>query len=126
MRRSRSRSRSRIFGLDATDQFGLDKHSDSEVEVDREEVNQPHSFIAYQKLLIERILPVLTSPRGKGVAASLLLLLMLVFTQWVVGKGIVSIVTWSMGPISGLRMAMMTLPDMLTGVVLGRKEELSE
>jgi len=125
-RTSRSRSRSRIFGLDPTDQFGLDKHSDSEVEVDREEVNQPHSFIAYQKLFMDRILPVLTSPRGKGVAASLLLLLMLVFTQWVVGKGVVSLVTWSMGPISGLRMAMMTLPDMLMGVVSGRRDEFNE
>jgi len=125
-RRSRSRSRSRIFGLDATDQFGLDKHSDSEVEVDRQEVNQPHSFIAYQKMILDTILPVLTSPRGKGVAASLLLLLMLVFTQWVVGKGIVSIVSWSMGPISGLRMALMTMPDMLMGVVLGKKDEFNE
>jgi len=125
--RSRSRSRSRIFGLDVSEQSRLlDKHSDSETEADRDEPTQSHLIIPYQKLITEKVLPILTSPRGKGVAASFLLLIMLVFTQWVVGKGIASVLPWAMGPISGLRVAMMTLPDMLFGTTLGSKVEVNE
>ena len=39
---------------------------------------------------MEKLIPI----RGKGVVASLLLLLMLLFTQWVVGQGVTSIVSW--------------------------------
>jgi len=126
--RSRSRSRSRIFGLDVSEQSRLlDKHSDSETEAERDEPTQSHLTIPYQKLFIEKVLPILTSPRGKGVAASFLLLIMLVFTQWVVGKGIASVMSLAMGPISGLRIAMMTLPDMLLfGSPLGSKVEVNE
>jgi len=125
--RSRSRSRSRIFGLDVSEQSRLlDKHSDSETEADRVEPSQSHLIASYQKLFVGKVLPILTSPRGKGVAASFLLLIMLVFTQWVVGKGIASVLSWAMWPISGLRVAMMTLPDMLFGATLGSKVEVNE
>jgi len=122
--RSRSRSRSRIFGLDVSEQSRLlDKHSDSETEADRDEPSQSQLLAPYQKLFMEKVLPILTSQRGRGVAASLLLLIMLVFTQWVVGKGIASVLSWAMGPISGLRVAMMTLPDMMSGCKLEVNEE---
>jgi len=122
-RRSRSRSRSRIFGLDASDRSRLDKNSDSEVE---EEGGKDSTTVnPYKQILITKVIPVLTSPKGKGVAASLLLLFMLVFTQWVVGQGMTSIVSWVMGPLSGLRMAIMSLPDIVMGS-LGGKVEINE
>lgn len=118
-RRSRSRSRSRIFGLDASDRSRLDKNSDSEVE---EEGGKDPTANPYHQILMTKVIPVLKSPQGKGVAASLLLLFMLVFTQWVVGQGMTSIVSWVVGPLSGMRMAIMSLPDIVMGSVGGRGE----
>ena len=55
----------------------------------------------------------------------MLLLLMLVFTQWVVGEGVTSIVSWVVGPLSGLRVALIELPNMVLGS-MGRKVEVNE
>jgi len=125
-RRSRSRSRSRIFGLDVSEQSRLDRNSYTETEEEGVMGGQAHILSPFTQLFMDRIFPVLVSPRGKGVAASLLLLLMLVFTQWVVGKGIATIVTAMMGPISHMRVAMMTLPDMMMGSIIGRRSEVDE
>ena len=111
-RRSRSRSRSRIFGLDVSDRSRLDRNSDCEMEKKRE---KDTTMDQYKQLLMIRVVPVLTSPQGKGGAASILLLFMLVVMQWVVGQGMTSILSWVMGPLSGLRMAIMSLPDMVIG-----------
>ena len=50
---------------------------------------------------------------------------MLVFTQWVVGEGVTSIVSWVVGPLSGLRVALIELPNMVLGS-MGRKVEVNE
>ena len=76
----------------------------------------------YKQLLMIRVVPVLTSPQGKGGAASILLLFMLVVMQWVVGQGMTSILSWVMGPLSGLRMSIMSLPDMVIGSIGGKVE----
>ena len=53
----------------------------------------------------------------------MLLLFMLVFTQWVVWQGVTSIVSWVVGPLSGLRVALIELPNMVLGS-MGRKVEV--
>ena len=81
-----------------------------------EEEREKHTTVdQYKQLLMTRAVTVLTSLQGKSVAASILLLFMLLFTQWVVGQGMTSILSWVMGPLSGLRMAIMSLPDMVIG-----------
>ena len=86
-----SRSRSRIFGLNASYRSKLDTNSDSE----KEEVKVPD--LSYQGQIISKVVRVLLSHSGQGVAASLLLLVMLVFTQWVAGQGMTSIMSWVVG-----------------------------
>eukprot|EP00092_Neocalanus_flemingeri_P039670 GFUD01043202.1.p1 GENE.GFUD01043202.1~~GFUD01043202.1.p1 ORF type:complete len:675 (+),score=266.97 GFUD01043202.1:78-2102(+) len=119
-RRSRSRSRSRIFGLDASNKSKLDRNSESETE---EEVAKVPSLNSYKQQIMSRLVPILLSPRGQGVAASLLLLVMLVFTQWVAGQGVTNMMSWVVGPLSGLRLAIISLPEMMTRGSVRSKEE---
>ena len=60
-RLSRSRSRSRVFGLDASEQSRLDKNSDSEMEEEGKEMDTMHP---YQKLFMDKVIPILTFSRG--------------------------------------------------------------
>ena len=51
---------------------------------------------------------------------------MLLFTQWVVGQGMTSILSWVMGPLSGLRMVIMLLPDIVIGSRGGMVVEMNK
>ena len=95
--------------------------------MEEETEREKHTTVdQYKQLLMTRAVTVLTSLQGKSVAASILLLFMLLFTQWVVGQGMTSILSWVMGPLSGLRMVIMLLPDIVIGSRGGMVVEMNK
>jgi len=116
----------RIFGLDVSDKSSaLDKVNDSDQEDQEDDVVSMVIPAPIESWLKSQLLPKLSSPQGKGVVASFILLFLLVLVQWLAGLGVSGIVGIVTGPFSGLRTVFMSLPDFLM-VTSFRRAEMNE
>jgi len=116
----------RIFGLDVSDKSSaLDKFNDSDQEDHEDEVVSMAIPAPIENWIKSHLVPKLSSPQGKGVVASFLLLFLLVLIQWLAGLGVSGIVGILTGPFTGLRTVFMSLPDFLI-VTSSRGAEVNE
>jgi len=116
----------RIFGLDVSDKSSaLDQANDSDQEDQEDEVVSMAIPAPIENWIKSQLLPKLSSPQGKGVVASFILLFLLVLIQWLAGLGVSGIVGVLTGPFTGLRTLFMSLPDFLM-VTSSRGAEVNE
>jgi len=116
----------RIFGLDVSDKSSaLDQVNDSDQEDQEDEVVSMAIPAPIENWIKSQLLPKLSSPQGKGVVASFILLFLLVLIQWLAGLGVSGIVGVLTGPFTGLRTLFMSLPDFLM-VTSSRGAEVNE